>query len=110
MVFAGFWTTVAPEDEIAYVIATTRPNEIVAPIHDRMPVILADDRVAEWVDSAGPLPDRTGKWAEPFPSDLMLSWPVSRRVNDVRNDDIGCTAPLPPATGASCGDLFETQS
>ncbi len=105
MVFAGFWSPATPDGGIEYAIATTRPNPMVARVHDRMPVILTDERLAEWLDPAVPSADRLAAWDAPFPMELMRSWPVSRRVSDVRNDDAACIAPLASAEGP---DLFDS--
>jgi putative SOS response-associated peptidase YedK len=68
-----------------FTIVTTRANEAVAPLHDRMPVVLARDGWELWLDP------RTRDVAELHgllvPSDLALEiYPVVRLVNNVRND------------------------
>lgn len=60
-----------------FAVVTCAPNELLAPIHDRMPVILAPEDYAEWL---GPHPDPR-HLMRPFPSELMKIWPVSSRVN-----------------------------
>ena len=57
-----------------FAIITTDSNELVAEIHDRMPVILAD--YARWL---GEEPDPPGLMRQ-FPADLMRMWPISTRV------------------------------
>ncbi len=106
-VFAGFWAPAAPDGAIEYAIATTRPNSVVARVHDRMPVILTDERLSEWLDPAIASADRVPGWAEPFPAEVMQSWPVSRRVGDVRTDDPSCIAPLAGMTEGDEADLFD---
>ncbi|MBI5957734.1 MAG: SOS response-associated peptidase [Chloroflexi bacterium] len=68
-------------------IITTEPNELMATIHNRMPVILPRDAYADWLD-----PKQTdGKQLLPliqsYPADRMTAWPVSRRVNSPQSDD-----------------------
>jgi putative SOS response-associated peptidase YedK len=52
--FAGIWLQTA-DSEPAFLIITTTPNALVAPIHDRMPVILSPEHYAVWLDSAAPI-------------------------------------------------------
>ena len=84
--FAGLWSTWQnPEGETitSYTIITTRPNELCAEIHDRMPVILKQDDHDRWLD-----PDRGGdELLTPFPADLMEAYPIDKRVGNVRNNE-----------------------
>jgi len=66
-----------------FTILTTKPNEIVAPLHDRMPVILAPDDYDRWLDTDFD----PACLIRPFPIDEMVAWPVSTRVNKPENDD-----------------------
>ncbi len=95
--FAGLWERWAkgPEPVDSCTIITTRPNQLVGELHDRMPVILARADFAEWL---APEPLASGRLDEllvPCPADDMLSFPVSRRVNSPANDDPGVVEPLP---------------
>jgi putative SOS response-associated peptidase YedK len=65
-------------------IVTTEANSLLASIHDRMPVIIAPDDYARWLDPANP---DVADLIAPYPSSAMASYPVSPRVNSVRNDD-----------------------
>jgi putative SOS response-associated peptidase YedK len=60
-----------------FAIITTDANELVADIHDRMPVILAPDDYGRWL---GEEPDPRDLM-RPFPAELMRMWPISTRVN-----------------------------
>lgn len=86
---AGIWESRADPDsrpgteQRTFAIVTCTPNDLVATIHDRMPVILHEKDYARWV---GEDPDPANLLA-PFPSELMKIWPVSTRVNNVRNQD-----------------------
>ena len=73
-------------------IITTRPNELVAPVHDRMPVILPSDAEAVWLDPSISR-DQALSLLGPYPADLMTAFPASTRVNRVRNDDSGLLLP-----------------
>jgi putative SOS response-associated peptidase YedK len=78
-------------------ILTCPPNEIVAPIHDRMPVVLTSDACTQWLE-AGELDfGRLAELLRPFPADQMESYPVSPFVNSVHNDSPEC---IRPAGGA----------
>jgi putative SOS response-associated peptidase YedK len=66
-------------------IITTTPNETMAPIHDRMPVILPPSAWDTWLD---PTYDAAalGKLLVPAPAELLTAYPVPTAVNSVRND------------------------
>lgn len=65
-------------------IVTTGANALLAPVHDRMPVIVASDDYARWLD---PGVDDPADLVAPAPADRMSVRPVSTRVNNVRHDD-----------------------
>jgi putative SOS response-associated peptidase YedK len=60
----------------------TEPNEVVAEVHDRMPVLLAERDFEPWLTGAVGTELLT-----PAPNDLLQKWPVSKRVNSSRADD-----------------------
>ncbi len=99
--FAGLWDRWEdPEGGVveSCAILTTDANAVLAPIHDRMPVILGRADYERWLDpSLGPSAgdaDLLGRLLVPFPPDAMVAWPVSPRVNSPATDDEGCVAPL----------------
>ena len=93
-VFAGLLSVWAgPEGElVTCTIITTTPNELMAPLHHRMPVLLAREEQAAWLD-----PDNRQALAllRPFPSEAMEAYPVSTAVSNPRNDGPELVAPLP---------------
>ena len=103
--FAGIfdaWTPRSGPPLRTFAILTTRPNGLVAPVHDRMPLILAPDDEERWLDPGirGP----RGAWREalaPPDEGAMEAFPVSRRVNTPANDDASLLDPpgpeVPPA-------------
>jgi putative SOS response-associated peptidase YedK len=98
--FAGPWESWAPKDGErveTFTILTTSPNEFMATIHNRMPVMLAQDAWAMWLGESDATPDQLQAMCKPFPSDRMISWPVSPRVGNVKNTDAGLVEPLPEA-------------
>ncbi|RMG61120.1 MAG: SOS response-associated peptidase [Bacteroidetes bacterium] len=77
----------SPEGQIlhSFAILTTTPNELMAPIHDRMPVILDGAAARRWLAAdlrAEALPDLL----RPYPAEAMQAYPVSPAVGQVRND------------------------
>jgi len=94
--FAGLWEAWEGAEH-SYIesctILTTDANERVAPIHNRMPVILAREDHDRWLD---PSEQRGGALAallRPFPSDAMEAYPVSRAVNNPKHDAPDCIEP-----------------
>lgn len=101
--FAGLWDRWRGPDGQSVescTILTTTPNELLADVHDRMPVILAPEQRDHWLDLS--LQDAAAAISllKPFDSDLMRRYAVSTRLNLVANDDPDCSAPvdLPAAT------------
>ena len=66
-----------------FAILTTPANDLVARIHDRMPAILKSGDYERWL---GLEPDPHDLLV-PFPSELLVIWPISKRVNSPDNDD-----------------------
>ena len=74
-------------------ILTTIPNAVIAPVHDRMPVILASDSYDLWLDPGMRDARAASDLLRPCDARLMRCYPVSTRVNHVANDDEECSAP-----------------
>ena len=106
--FAGLWERWRDGEggsKESFTILTTDSNDTVAEIHDRMPVILAPERFAIWLDREAPASALRALMA-PFPSDRMRARPVSRLVNSPRNDSPECLRPPDRETGSRQGSLF----
>jgi len=71
-----------------YTIVTTSANSFMERLHNRMPVILPQDREDMWLDPATPLSGLVSLMS-PFAPQKMVAAPASQRVNSVRNDDAG---------------------
>jgi putative SOS response-associated peptidase YedK len=67
-------------------IVTGPPNETIAEVHDRMPVVLAPDRWSEWLDRENHDVAALSRLFVPAPAELFTIHPVSTEVNNVRND------------------------
>lgn len=95
--FAGLWELWhAPDASTIYscTIITTQPNELMQPIHNRMPVILPPAAYAAWLDPAERQPDSLSPLLAPYPAGAMAAYPVSRQVNSPANDSPACIEPL----------------
>jgi putative SOS response-associated peptidase YedK len=86
--YAGLWETWNPpnsgDPRVTCTILTTDANDVVAEVHDRMPVMLEPDDEATWLD--GGSVDELQAVCDPYPADELRAYPVSKRVNDPRND------------------------
>jgi putative SOS response-associated peptidase YedK len=97
MVFAGLWETwKSPEGTVveSCTILTTASNRLVAPLHDRMPVILSPDEYRTWLERTTTDPTGLKKMFQPYPADLMERWEVSPMVNKVANDSADLVVPV----------------
>ena len=99
ILLAGLYHDVlAGEHEQRFTVLTTRPNKLISIIHDRMPVIVPEARVDDWLTAP---PAAAAALIAPAPEDALIATPVSRRVNSVKNDDAAClAAPQPDAQGS----------
>ena len=77
-------------------ILTTDPNGLLAPIHDRMPVIVPPNKYRAWLDSRTPIP-AVSDMVQPYDSAEMEAWAITTRVNDPKED--GPEILLPADTG-----------
>jgi putative SOS response-associated peptidase YedK len=67
-----------------FAILTTNANELVGPIHDRMPVIIPPGSYDRWLSTLDPAPRDL---LVPYPAAPMTIWPISTWVNKPENDD-----------------------
>jgi putative SOS response-associated peptidase YedK len=84
--FAGlyeYWHSPDGEKVRSCTIITTEPNDLVAPYHDRMPVILLKEDVQTWLDGETPEAERL---LAPIPAKNMISAPVSPELNNPNNE------------------------
>ncbi len=94
--FAGLWESrrspVGAFESCA--IITGEPNELVRPIHNRMPVILRREDYDRWLDPAVTDAAMLGGLLVPYPAAEMVAYPVSTMVNAPDNDRPECVRPL----------------
>lgn len=95
----GIWDRwVSPDKQVeleSYSIVTTETNELLAPLHDRMPLIIAPRDYQRWLspgDSQRPPVDLL----RPFDAELMKIWRVKRDVGNVRNNRPDLIDPIEP--------------
>ena len=88
--FAGLWESWSGTDggdiETAAIL-TTQAAPSIAPIHHRMPAVIAPEHFADWLDTDSVSAEKASAMLKPAPDDLFEAVPVSTRVNAVRNDD-----------------------
>jgi putative SOS response-associated peptidase YedK len=100
--FAGLWERwdKGGEEVLSCAILTTGANDVLRPVHDRMPVIVPADAYDRWLDPAVQDPAAVADLLAPYPAGEMAATPVSRRVNNPRFDDPACVEPQPPGPAA----------
>ncbi len=92
--FAGLWEPL--DGSAACDVATCEPNALVAPVHDRMPVILTDSSLEIWLDPQPLPPEVAASILRPFDPALMEVREVSQRVNNANYDEAGALASADP--------------
>ena len=95
--FAGLWEAWQGPEPSAIetcTLLTTEANDLVCPIHDRMPVILAPADYQLWLDPAVEDPRRLGRLWTPYPADDMTAYPVGTWINNPAHEDPRCIEPL----------------
>jgi putative SOS response-associated peptidase YedK len=106
--FAGLWDSWRSPDgdtlETCTILSTT-PNDLLADVHDRMPVILSAEHYDRWLDTGMHGLEGVLGLLKPYDPTLMRRYPVSQRVNLVTNEGPECSAPvdLPATTGSLFG-------
>jgi putative SOS response-associated peptidase YedK len=84
--FAGVWERWKDPDTREWLetfsIITTDPNELVAPLHNRMPVMIERKDYSRWLGG----PELPLDLLRPYPAERMVAWKVDASVGNVRND------------------------
>ena len=103
---AGLWMPPAAGGATPrFVILTTAANALVAPVHDRMPVILDREALDRWLDPEVTTPEPLRELLRPLPAELMESWIVSGWVNSAFHEGPRGIEPVapPPEQGTLFG-------
>ncbi|HEX7503632.1 MAG TPA: SOS response-associated peptidase [Syntrophales bacterium] len=87
------WTAPDGNELRTCTIITTDANDLVRPLHDRMPVILREDVEDRWLDPAEASCERLSSFLRPYPSGEMTAYDVSHAVNNTRHDAPDCILP-----------------
>jgi putative SOS response-associated peptidase YedK len=105
--FAGLWETWRnPNGDIiaSCTVITTEANAVVAPVHARMPVVLARESFAKWL-APGELPQTQAQTLlQPAPAQTLVAFPVSTLVNNARNNEPRCLEPIEEPIGETAGE------
>jgi putative SOS response-associated peptidase YedK len=98
--FAGLWDSWRPTEKSAPLLTcallTVRANEVVKPIHNRMPAILRPEHYAAWIDRANDDPAAVLPLVRPYAAEEMAAVAVGPFVNDAKHDGPECVAATAP--------------
>ncbi len=89
MLMAGLWESWKVEPHVyqsTFTIITTAANEFMAPVHNRMPVILTPDEVDAWIDPQNTDTKALKAMLDATPPGALMMEPVSKKINSVKND------------------------
>jgi putative SOS response-associated peptidase YedK len=89
----------------SFTIIASEPNELVRPIHNRMPVILRQEDEEQWLDASRTLFVKAKSLLKPYPDELMDAHDVSTIVNSAKYDGPECIQPVPDDEILSGGQL-----
>lgn len=95
--FAGLWDRWKGQDGDVIescTILTTEANQVLAPVHDRMPVILHPDTYEVWLNEDGRNAESLKELLRPFPDSEMIGYAVSTQVNNPQAQGDGLVAQL----------------
>lgn len=111
MAFAGLWEVwrdAGGEWLRSCAIVTTHSTGALAGIHERCPVILERDAFDPWLDRSLTDEGEVLSLVHPPAEDLLTLHPVSKRVNDVKNDDASLIDPVDPGELSEELTLFDS--
>jgi putative SOS response-associated peptidase YedK len=94
--FAGLWDSwKQPDGSLlrTYTIVTTEPNDVLRPIHNRMPVMLSNDDAQKWLADDDEIAHAL-TLLKPYPPGEMEGYDVSPVVSNPRNDSPECILPV----------------
>jgi putative SOS response-associated peptidase YedK len=93
--FAGLWDHWEGEEQTldSCTIIVMPANEVMKPVHERMPAIIAPAHYDLWLDSRVTEKQEIIQYLNSAPSSQLTAYPVSTRVNSPKHDDIECIQP-----------------
>jgi putative SOS response-associated peptidase YedK len=89
ILFAGLYESWYPErgrPELTFTIVTSAANATLAPVHDRMPVILSDRDADDWMNPREPNPSTLKRLLVPTADDVLVMTPASPLANNAKNE------------------------
>ena len=89
----AYGTCGASQTVKSFTIITTEPNELVRPIHNRIPVILRPEDEEQWLDASRTAFVKAKSLFKPYPEELMDADDVSTIVNSAKYDGPECVRP-----------------
>jgi putative SOS response-associated peptidase YedK len=95
--FAGLWElwqSPTGEEIASCAIVTIAANELLQPIHERMPAIIAPQDYDLWLNTQVQTPEQLQPLLRPYPADAMTAYPVSALVNNPKHNSPECIMPL----------------
>jgi putative SOS response-associated peptidase YedK len=108
LVFAGLWAgwkdPSTEQVRRTCTIVTTTPNEAIAGLHDRMPVLIPDDAWERWLQPTATAPDELLAMLQPTDDIALRVYAVDRDVNDVRRDGPALIEPLAVTAAAAAAE------
>jgi putative SOS response-associated peptidase YedK len=105
--FAGLWERWRRGEQTieSCTIVTTTANELLRPLHERMPVIVRPEDYATWLNVDLQDPEQLEPLLAPYSAEAMALYPVSSAVNSARRDDAACLERAAPVK--TQGTLFD---
>ena len=91
-----YWADDKGNEVRSATIITTRPNTLMATMHDRMPVLIPPRDFDRWLKQGDTPPDALDDLIAPYPDEEMEAYPVFRNVNSPRNDGPELIKPVEP--------------
>ena len=99
---AGLWESWHGDEGmelLTFTILTAEANDLVRPVHDRMPVILFPENESLWLDPMQHDPQTLANLVQPYPARLMEAYEVSAAVNSPTHEGLELTKPLTASHG-----------
>jgi putative SOS response-associated peptidase YedK len=98
MVMAGLWSSwknpVTGEEITSCTVLTCAPNEVMAELHDRMPVVLGEADWAKWLGEEPATNEQLLDLLTACPNEWLKIWPVDKKVGNVRNQGAKLVLPI----------------
>jgi len=98
MVMAGLWSTwkspATGEEITSCTVLTCAPNEVMAELHDRMPVVLGEADWAKWLGEEPATNEQLLDLLTACPDEWLKIWPVDKKVGNVRNQGAELVLPI----------------